>query len=678
MKSQSSSDVVTVDILLRRLVETAPDKVILSYPAHELDFTDYTAKDLDRLTRSAISSYPKSLRESVECVPGDAPAVALVGPSSLEYYIHLYALSRMGLTTVCLSPRLPDNGLAHLIRLQRCTVVFALGSSMEVMERVQTTQEDLPDFRLLPMTQVAELEVMSTRGVQIDLPVVEYKNEDHTPFFVIHSGGTTGLPKPVARHVSRDLNNLARHIANINSDMLITLPVFHSFGLAHCIATLWGTFRLSVLNASRPVTASAILKALEITSSKALATVPHLLKFVNETPGGAERLAQLQRVAVAGAATPEALGNALVEKGVNIMSPYGQTESGGLMTNCSGRDWIWLMARPWVEPYLRFEPYGDEEQGLWHLVVLPGLPTLVTSNRPDGSYATQDLFVRHPKDPKKWKFSHRADDMIVLVNGLKADPHLLEEAVETNPDVDTAMAFGTGRDALGLVVVPSASASELSKEELEARIAPELELGNSRVAAYARVSLDSIIFRQAGSPVPRTAKDTLIRSKFLQVCKEDIEDHYSAREAQDNAHISIADDEVEGIVRGVVRSALSAGDIKVDADDDFFLLGMDSLQASYVRSRLLQRVNVGGRHLPTNVVFEHPTVRQLTDFVLALRNSQDPMGTRISQRAIAEGLIQKYAQFPPVETRAVQTGPGRIVVSPHLPHCTPRNFAKDF
>lgn len=103
------------------------------------------------------------------------------------------------------------------------------------------------------------------------------------------------------------------------------------------------------------------------------------------------------------------------------------------------------MAMPFTEPHLRFEPYGDTEQGLWHLVVLPGMPSLVTSNRPDGSYETKDLFVRYPTDPKKWKFSHRADDIIVLVNGLKADPHLLEEAVEKNHDVDTAMAFGVGR-----------------------------------------------------------------------------------------------------------------------------------------------------------------------------------------------------------------------------------------
>lgn len=666
MEPQSSSAVVTVDTLLRRLVETVPDKVMISYPEHELDFIDYTSKDLDRLTKSAISAYPNILRESAQnAKPGEAPAVAIVGPSGLEYYIHLFALSRMGLTTVCLSPRLPDNGLAHLIRLQRCTAVFASGSSIQVMERLKSTQEGLPEFDLLPMAKIAELEAISHLGPPMSLYIPEYKDDADTPFFVIHSGGTTGLPKPVVRHVSHDLKHMARRIADSVPDLLATLPVFHSFGFVHFVAILWGRFKLSLLNASRPMTASVILKALDITRSKALATVPHLLKFINEFPSGAERLAQLQRVAVAGAATPEVLGQELVEKGVNIISPYGQTESGGLMFNCPGRDWIWLTATPFAEPYLRFEPYGDMEQGLWQLVVLPGMPTLVISNRPDGSYETKDLFVRHPTDPKKWKFSHRADDIIVLVNGLKADPHLLEEAVEKNHEVDTAMAFGTGRDSLGLIVVASGSAAGLSKQELAARIAPDLELGNSRVSAYARVSMDSVIFKDAGSEVPRTAKDTLIRSKFLEMCKKDIDAHYAEREAQDNTQISVADDEVEGIVHEIVSSVLSAGNVELGADDDFFGLGMDSLQASYVRSRLLRRLNVGGRPLPTNVVFENPTVRQLTDFLLALRHSQGLQNARASEKIIAQEFIQKYTQFPPIETRAVQTSPGRVVVSYH-------------
>lgn len=666
MEPQPPSEVVTVDILLRRLVKIAPDKVMLSYPEHDLDFIHYTATDLDRLTRSAVSTYPKSLRDSAQDArPGEAPAVAIVGPSSLEYYIHLWALSRMGLTVLVLSPRLPDQGLAHLIRLQRCASVFAFGSSIRTMERIQASQGDRPDFNLLHVAQMAELEAIARRGALVDLPVVQYKSDDDTPLLVIHSGGTTGLPKPVIRHVGRDLRHMGRRISETVPDLLATLPVFHSFGFGHFMASLWGTFRMSLLNASRPVTASVILKAIDITGCKALATVPHLLKFINETPGGAERLAQLQRVAAAGSATPELLGNELSEKGVRIISPYGQSESGGLMVNSPGRDWIWLTAMPMAEPHLKFEPYGEEDLGLWHLIVLPGMPTLVASNRPDGSYATQDLFVRHPTDPKKWKFSHRADDIIVLVNGLKADPHLLEEAVGKNHSVDTAMAFGAGRDSLGLIVVPSASAAGLSKEEIAARIAPDLELGNAGVSAYARVSLDSVIFREAGSEVPRTAKDTLIRSKFLEICKDDIDAHYAAREAQTNAQVSVADDEVEDIVREVVGSVVSAGHDELGTDTDFFGLGMDSLQASYVRSRLLRRINVGGRLLPTNVVFENPTVGKLTDYLLAVRNGQDSNDAKNPEKGVAQRLVQKYTRFPQFDSKKIEAGPGRVVVSSH-------------
>lgn len=667
MESHSSSEVFTVDVLLRRLVKIAPDKTVISYPDQELNFKHYTATDLDRLSRSAISTYPKSLRQSaLDAEPGKAPAVAIVGPSSFEYYINILAVSRMGLTVMVMSPRLSDQGLAHLIRLQRCTAVLASGSSIRAIERVQATQEDLPDFDLLPMAQMADLEAISHGGALFDLPpVMEYKDDTETPLVIIHTGGTTGLPKPVARHVGGDLKDIARRIADFNTDSLVTLPVFHSFGFGHFLASLWGTFTLILLNASRPVTASVILRALDVTGCKALSTVPHLLKFIAETPGGAERLAQLERVAVAGSATPEVLGNELVEKGVNIVSPYGQTESGVLMDNCPGRDWIWMTVMPQAEPHLKFEPYGDEDQGLWQLIVLPGMPSLVMSNRPDGSYATQDVFVRHPTDPEKWKFSSRADDIIVLVNGLKADPHLLEEAVTKNPNVDTAMAFGSGRDSLGLLVVPSAQASGLSKEELAAVIAPDLELGNSLVSSYTRVPPDSVIIKDAGSQVPRTAKDTLIRSKFLELCKHDIDAHYAAMEAQNNSKVSVSDDEVQGIVRDVVGSVVSAGDADLDIDTDFFGLGMDSLQASYVRTRLLRRINLGGRLPPTNVVFEYPTVGQLTDYILAVRNGRDPKAAGSSEREIAQGLVQKYTQFPEFETQVRQAGPGRTVVSCH-------------
>ena len=52
-------------------------------------------------------------------------------------------------------------------------------------------------------------------------------------------------------------------------------------------------------------------------------------------------------------------------------------------------------------------------------VVLDGWPSKVVSNRDDGSYATKDLWERHPDFPAKnaWRFYARRDDTIVLSNG---------------------------------------------------------------------------------------------------------------------------------------------------------------------------------------------------------------------------------------------------------------------
>jgi hypothetical protein len=39
------------------------------------------------------------------------------------------------------------------------------------------------------------------------------------------------------------------------------------------------------------------------------------------------------------------------------------------------------------------------------------------TNRPDGSYATGDLYTPHPTKPNVWKYVGRGDDVIVMVRG---------------------------------------------------------------------------------------------------------------------------------------------------------------------------------------------------------------------------------------------------------------------
>lgn len=308
---------------------------------------------------------------------------------------------------------------------------------------------------------------------------------------------------------------------------------------------------------------------------------------------------------------------------------------------------------------------------MYHLVVLPGLPALKISDRPDGSYGTKDIFRPHPDNlsetdtragQARWKFVGRQGDIIVLVNGENADATPIEQKVILSPLVEMAIAFGAGHERLGLLVIPSQKAAGLSKEELIQSITPALELGNTLAAEYARISPDDIIVKPIGTPYPLTAKMTLQRPIMHQIFSEDIEAHYAAREQAD-VNIALSDEDVYGVVRRIVEeevqkqaAVLSSAEAEgestqdqgqIDDQTDFFSMGMDSLRASLIRGRLLREIPLPkGTKLAANVVFDYPNLGLLSDHIKRLRQSSEQDSSTVRDPAIiARAMVKKYTDL---------------------------------
>jgi hypothetical protein len=388
-----------------------------------------------------------------------------------------------------------------------------------------------------------------------------------------------------------------------------------------------------------------------------------ILKFFTEIPGGVERLASLTQVIAAGSAIPNDLAEVLLAKNARVYHLYGLTEAGALM-EAWPTDFRWVTPLAHAAPFLRFEPVGEN---VFHLVVMPGIPAKVYSNREDGSYATKDLFQPHPTVPGVWRFTARQDDMIVLMNGEKADPTPLEEAVSRNAHVRAAVVFGAERDSLGMVVVASDTAKAMSKQKLLDIIAADLDEGNSRVPGYARIARDAVIVKETGTPFPCTDKATVIKPQFWKTFAAEIAEYYQARECgTPNKDDEVQDDQVISVVRHVVTRALRT-DVDLDDDADFFTRGMDSLQASNVRSALLKTIPLRGATLATNVVFEHPNIVSLTGHLLDLRRGIPP--PQDSTEALAQELIAKYSHFTPEPPGTITGGPFCVV---RLLHHHPR------
>lgn len=169
------------------------------------------------------------------------------------------------------------------------------------------------------------------------------------------------------------------------------------------------------------------------------------------------------------------------------------------MTSFRSRsDKVWNYLRPAANliPFLRWEPRGVD---LFELVVLDGWPSKVATNRPDGSYATKDLFTPHPSMPNAWKYSARLDDTIALLNGEKVGPTDMEQAIRDNKYVREAVVFGNGKPQLGMMIIPSEETFGISESQILECIWPVVESSNAVAPGYARVSLDMLKLLPASS-----------------------------------------------------------------------------------------------------------------------------------------------------------------------------------
>lgn len=639
-QSTKEDNYLTLDSIIRGLAGNT--QTILSYATANEDFTNLTGSDIERLTTIGANIYLQAFKAQDIFPPEpdkSKTVIAFIGTSTLEYYITFLSIQRLGFTTVLLSPRLTDQGVAHLLHVTKCCAAVVPESHKTMFSKM--------DLSVVPMIE----DVFALEHQQYSpIPELECRSLDQTPGVVVHSGGTTtGLPKPISAPSGAWIAAVAGTDSKSHRlhtlPTLNTLPLYHTFGLGVLFRAIRMGTRISLLDANRPLVASAIYKALDATGSRSLTTVPYVLKFLAEEDGGVEKLAKLDFVSVGGAAVPDELGQHLVDSGVNLKTTYGQSESGILMVPVVDGDkqWGWLEPMAHAEPYMRFE---QVEGDLYHLVVLPGLASKTMSDRPDGSYGTKDLFQKHPDKPRTWKFVARYDDMIILSNGENANPVPLENALMKNTNVAMAVAFGAGQESLGVIIIPSSQASNMAHGDFLKSIEADLSSGNSRMPAYARVSLDAVLIQPADTPLPMTGKSTLQRALFYRQFSTTISDYYSqggvCNDAESPLTHPLDDTEVVRIVEDIVFRHHPS--MKDQRDADFFSQGMDSLQASRIRAEIVRRLSIKPEKLATNVVFNHPLLPLLTHHIVCVYTGrQNSMGA--APREIAQDLIQKYTRF---------------------------------
>jgi long-subunit acyl-CoA synthetase (AMP-forming) len=127
-----------------------------------------------------------------------------------------------------------------------------------------------------------------------------------------------------------------------------------------------------------------------------------------------------------------------------------------------------------------------------------------------------------------------------MANGEKTVPGVIEGAICAHPLVQGAVAFGRGREQIGVLVEPNMAALQCMtldqiKDEiwcvrlshsnfhtLTPMIRPSVEGGNAQMPAFSRVFKEMILMTSYDKPLPRADKVTVNRKGALMKYADEI------------------------------------------------------------------------------------------------------------------------------------------------------------
>jgi thioester reductase-like protein len=504
------------------------------------------------------------------------------------------------------------------------------------------------------------------RGLSNDIEIIRipsYKDDsptdslEQTPgvsetAYICHTSGTSsGLPKPIPQTQFGVMGALYSFPGKNKPATFSTTPLYHG-GFPDCLrawtsgASIW-----FFPEGQAPITGANIIRAIEFARAhspipvKYFSSVPYVLQMLSEEYGGIELLQTMDLVGVGGAALPPAIGDKLVDEGVNLLSRMGSAECGFLMS--SHRDYVkdnhWQFLRAVDDPKLiEFEP---RENGLSELVVKPGWPFLTKTNREDGSYATSDLFEPHSSIPNAWRYHSRADAQITLANGKKFDPSPIEGSILASSKLlQDVLIFGSGRDYAGVLLFPSSS--NINAEEIIDSIWPHIDKLNADSQTHTRINKTMLVVlpvKEGQKPLEKSSKGTILRRQAEEKYSGEIEGAYS----NTSSSTKIPQEGLQKAVQDCFEKVLGR---HVEPDQDLYRQGVESISCIQIRKLLEQTClsSEDGR-LPLNVIYDQGTVNSLVEYLEGANSGDNELNVDHddSELKLMQALAKKYSNFDP-------------------------------
>ncbi|KIY43206.1 acetyl-CoA synthetase-like protein [Fistulina hepatica ATCC 64428] len=615
------------------------------------------------------------------------PVIAVMAMSdSITFFTTVLGMMRAGFVVYLISPRNSPVAIAYLLSVKQARH-FLLSSEPHIQQLGRDAVEELKNGKgmevgMFPMPRFEDLyhcapAAVPPEGPSAFDPLPGRVDRPDDVMIIVHSSGSTAFPKLVPWS-SRMQVQTARAAACSPFDWraevlsIHSLPMFHIAGLSVCAWSIFFSFGsiLAVFHPAVPAiipTPGTTYQGMVDTGATSGFTMPSNLEIWTKDPAKVDHMRRMRTVIYASAPLQKDVGDHLVHAGVNLYNIYGFLQLGKsyllfLTLRFLGHDWQYFTLNAICKDAVRFKSLDD---GTYELITLktPSYEAALSNSLYEGheAYATEDVVEPHPTREGLWRVVGRLDDQIMLSTGEKVRSILTTESIlRGHPMVKDSIMFGRGHFQNGILVAPDNEYKfdPQDTEKLHAfreAIWPIVEKMNAYAPSHSRLAKEMILVEDPKRPFQFNPKGAPRRSVVLAEYDTDIEALYAAVEASStpdiNAPTQWTPESTYDFVKQLVHSVMR---LKVDAEQDFFQYGCDSLQATWIRNAIMKALHSAkvlpqDTELPSNIIYEYPTLDSLAKVVLQVASLKPCETVKVFDEKALLAFVGRYTAELPKE-----------------------------
>lgn len=168
--------------------------------------------ELDRLVSKVAAHYAEIFVQEFASANenGAQLTIAMVGVGiTFDYFITIMALLRLHVRVLLLSNK--NAKVAHEHLLDQCNAIGCIADTAN-LHAVGTKDENGFHQEIVPLVSIDDPVLDKVDIDSIDIRDLGYQSDDEWNLHsvIIHSSGTTGMPKPIV-HTNRSITLIARH-----------------------------------------------------------------------------------------------------------------------------------------------------------------------------------------------------------------------------------------------------------------------------------------------------------------------------------------------------------------------------------------------------------------------------------------------------------------------------------